>query len=265
MFIYVVFNSAFSAKYHARNLHFKVWYVRINTLNKGDLACPVQPGATCATTNIEHKISRNGVGKMFLSTWCSYWLFHSLLPMFLDSAETCLEMKYEALSSWGRRRSEVGLSMGPRCLSFREGLAAVVQLNLYTCCHYYFATEWRKLSGAHFQLYTNCPGILSRPKRQFSPCHGSLESRACFHHSSLHLVCRALVTRLNSLYYFSVFFKSSGADFRVSKAPCREQIRLGCAYDWVNKFGLLEGCFDSSPGDFESVRRILWVRQATVV
>lgn len=133
MFIYVVFNSAFSAKYHARNLHFKVWYVRINTLNKGDLACPVQPGATCATTNIEHKISRNGVGKMFLSTWCSYWLFHSLLPMFLDSAETCLEMKYEALSCWGRRRSEAGLSMGPGCLSFREGLAAVVQLNLYTC------------------------------------------------------------------------------------------------------------------------------------
>lgn len=100
MCICAVFNSALSAKYHARDLHFKVWYVRINILNKGDLACPVQAGAICATANIEHKISRNGVGKMVLSTWCSYWLFYSLLPMFLDSKETCLQMKYGALSSW---------------------------------------------------------------------------------------------------------------------------------------------------------------------
>lgn len=63
-----MFISALSAKYHGRDLHFKVSYFKINILNKGDLACPTQPGATYATTNTEHKISRNGVGKMFLST-----------------------------------------------------------------------------------------------------------------------------------------------------------------------------------------------------
>lgn len=140
-----MFNSALSAKYHAREVCFKVWYFRTNIRNKGDLACPMQPGATCATTNIEHKISRNGVGKMFLSTWCSCWLFYSLLPMFLDSEESYLEMKCGALSSWSRHQ-KWDRAWAQGCLSFRKGLAAVEQLSLvYFCYHCYFAAEWSNL------------------------------------------------------------------------------------------------------------------------
>lgn len=124
--ICAMFNFALAAKYHARDLRFKVWCFRISILNKGNLACPVQPGATCATTNIEHKTSRNGVGKMFPSTRCSSWPFYSLLPMFLDSEESCLEMKYGTLSSLRQASVTSGTEHGPRM--------SVLQWRSCCCC-----------------------------------------------------------------------------------------------------------------------------------
>lgn len=48
-----------------------------------------------------------------------------------------------------RQASEVGLSMGPGCLSFRECLAVVQLSLLYLCYHCYFVAEWTKLHLGH--------------------------------------------------------------------------------------------------------------------
>lgn len=70
----------------------------------------------------------------------------------------------------------------------------------------------------YFQLCYYCTGVSPRPERQLSPCRRSLASRAYFRPSSLHLVCRAQVVRLNGL---AISSKSSGARFWVRKAPRR--------------------------------------------
>lgn len=153
IFICAMFNSALSAKYHARDLCFKVWYFRINILNKGDLACSMQPELLVPPQILnEHKISRNGVGRIF-------FLHDVAIDCFTVGFQCFQTVKNHAwISSMGtkllRQASEEGLSMGPGCLSFREGFAAVVQLSLvYLCYHCYFAADWSQLHLGHSFSY----------------------------------------------------------------------------------------------------------------